>query len=477
MKKRVLALLLSAVMVIGLLPTAAFAVEDTATLVSKALETVNQKTAEDVAMKQAGEDFRKEMETALKTPGETALEALKSEMEAGAEKWDGTAGAEGTDYVYNESDSTLTVKTAAGLAWMAQQMNSGNLLDVDVVLDADIDLSGKLWTPVKMFHGTFDGKGHKIKNLTINNEAFETRLSDLGLFQNIEGTEQSRSAVKNVTFENGAVYAPKYLDTNTSGWSATTYPYFGFAAGCSDFTDYENITVTGSLVLYVDGGAAGIVDDASANNTRGNSIKSCKVENATAYVSGDFFGMTYHTANAPVVENCSVSGDFYTHDSFYGITGEAEYGAQIKNCSVNGTIYSGTSIYGISDEIGENEYLAGDENGQNLLSGCTVNLNACTESSFYGLADEVADDSRITDCAVSGSFYAAGYFAGLVYDLYGGTVQNCTVTGTVYADDGSGAVYEASDYTDNGILLTNVQVELTARYKNTGGDSSGLVYI
>lgn len=475
MKKRILSMLLSVALIVGIVPTTAFAANETTDLSAQAVETVSKKTAEYEAMKQEGEAFQTEMETKLKTPGKKALNDLKDSISSITDSWNAVAAEAGTDYVYDNAANTVTVKTAAGLAWMAQKMNGGEFLDTVVTLDGDIDLAGKLWTPVKGFKGTFDGQGHKISNLTINNE-FDTANREvyLGLFQDITGTAEKHSFVKNVTFENAAVYAPKYPNSNNG--QQTIFPDFGFVAGYSDFTDYENITVTGKLLLYTDGCAAGVVYDLAYEPSRGNSIKNCKVEDVTAYITGDFTGMTYNAYNAPVIENCSVSGSFYTGDSFTGIAYYAAYGAAIRNCSVSGEVYSGSNIYGICYEMYGNEYDEGDGNGQNVLSDCKVELTACTEDGFYGLAYEVEDDSLVTDCAVSDTIYANYTFAGLIYELYGGSVQNCNVTGTVYAYHGAGAVYDADDDTDNGVSLIDVNVDLNVRYESNGGNNGGLVY-
>lgn len=88
MKKRILALLLSAVMVIGLLPTAALAAEDTATLADAAAQAVTQKTTEAETFKTEMESFRDQMERTLKTPGEERLTALETNIGAVRDKWE-----------------------------------------------------------------------------------------------------------------------------------------------------------------------------------------------------------------------------------------------------------------------------------------------------------------------------------------------------------------------------------------------------
>ena len=480
MKKRLLAMLLSTVMIVSLLPTAVFAadgqMQTAQDLSASAVTAVVNKTAEAEAFKKEMETFRDGAPKTLKETGEEKLTALKSNIASVTPKWEDVTATEGADYSYDVAPNTLSVSTAAGLAWMARQINAGSLKGTAVTLADNIDLSGKLWTPAKDFTGTFDGQGHKITGLTINNESFETegKFTYLGLFQNIKGSETARSFVKNVTFENVSVYAPIFATTSEE----KRWPSFGTVAGYSDYTDYENITVTGDLTLFADGDAAGIVYDSAYDYSRGNSIKNCKVENATVSASEDFSGITYNAYNAPEVENCTVSGNFFVGDEFAGIAYNAGYGAAILNCSVSGEVYSGNDIYGLCYMVEENEYAEGDGNGQNIISGCTVDLNACAKDDLFGLVYEMYDDTCISNCNVSGKFYAGSYFYGLGQILRdGGTVENCSVRGTAYAGSYSAAGFEEVYGSDEGSLeaaeVRHIDVDLTAYYKD--GQVGGLI--
>ena len=86
MKKRLLAMLLSAVMLISLLPTAAFAADEQTqtaqTLSADAVKAVADKTAAGEALKTEMEAFRESMEKSLKTPGEKKLDNLKANIHA-----------------------------------------------------------------------------------------------------------------------------------------------------------------------------------------------------------------------------------------------------------------------------------------------------------------------------------------------------------------------------------------------------------
>ena len=458
-------MLLSTVMIVSLLPTAALAadgqMQTAQDLSANAVTAVAAKTAEAEAFEKEMEAFRSGMEKALKDPGAKKLTELAANIGLVTDKWKDVTATEGTDYNYDVVSNTLSVSTAAGLAWMAKQVNADSLVGTAVTLADDIDLSGKLWTPAQNFTGTFDGQGHTISGLTINNEVIGSKLEYLGLFRNIAGTADKHSFVKNVTFENVTVYAPSFL---TAGGD-TIWPYFGTVAGYSDYTDYENITVTGTVTIYADYAAAGIV--MAKDDSTGNSFRGCKVD-ATVYSVEDFYGVVGYVDADTLIESCSLNGCFYSEDGFYGIANEATGGVTIRGCSVSGDLYAGSTSYGICSEFGT--YGAEDE--QNLMADCSVALNAWVDSSFYGLTEYTNGDSTTTDCHVSGNFYIDSEFCGLMEYLYdGGAVQDCSVRGKVYADymleGGMDELYGAEN-TERAAKITRVRVDLTA-YAEDGG--------
>ena len=463
MKKRVLTILLSAAMMIGLLPTAAFAAEGkTPTaqdLSENAVTAVAAKTAEAEAFKTEMETFRDGVPKTLKETGAKKLTELAANIGLVTDKWEDVTATAGTDYSYDVASNTLSVSTAAGLAWMAKQVNAGSLVGTAVTLADDIDLSDKLWTPAQNFTGTFDGQGHTIRGLTINNEAMGTKLEYLGLFQNITGTEATHSFVKNVIFDNVTVCAPGFLP---AVGDKKVWPSFGTVAGYSDYTDYENITVTGTMALGAEY-EAGIV--VAKKDSAGNSFRGCKVA-ATVYSTSGFYGIVGYV-NAGTIESCSLNGCFYSEDGFYGIANEAK-GVTIRGCSVSGDLYADDTAYGICYELGT----YGAEYEQNVMADCSVALSAWVDSSFFGLTGSTNGDSTTTDCHVSGTFYIDSEFCGLMEYLYGGgTVQDCSVSGKVYAgymmEGGMDELYGAEN-TERAAKVTRVQVDLTA-YAEDGG--------
>ena len=136
-----------------------------------------------------------------------------------------------------ESNGSYTVTSADGLMNIAKLVNGGKT-DINITLTADIDLTGKNWTPIgtsfsNKYTGTFDGGGHTIKGLTVTtNDQF------VGLF----GSIGNAGTVKNVMMEDVQI---------TSNRSS------GFAGGVAGYSDgtIENCSVSGSVsgTVYVGG--------------------------------------------------------------------------------------------------------------------------------------------------------------------------------------------------------------------------------
>ena len=141
------------------------------------------------------------------------------------------------DIIVPYDKGSYTVTSADGLMNIAKLVNGGKT-DINITLTADIDLTGKNWTPIgtsfsNKYTGTFDGGGHTIKGLTVTtNDQF------VGLF----GSIGYAGTVKNVMMEDVQI---------TSNRSS------GFAGGVAGYSDgtIENCSVSGSVsgTVYVGG--------------------------------------------------------------------------------------------------------------------------------------------------------------------------------------------------------------------------------
>ena len=151
--------------------------------------------------------------------------------------------AEDLGYIYDSNTNTYTVYNADGLlAWneAAQKDRS-----INCTLTADIDLTGKDWSPIgtnfyNSYTGTFDGGGHTIMGLTVT-----TNDQYVGLF----GRLGKAGTVKNVVMD---------------GIQITCNHRLGYAGGVAGFSwgIIENCSVSGSISGTVSvGGVVGVQRD------------------------------------------------------------------------------------------------------------------------------------------------------------------------------------------------------------------------
>ncbi len=185
--------------------------------------------------------------------------------------WDGTASP------ITPSGTVYTVTTAAELAWLSLNNDANNGYNgYTIRLDADINLDGRLWTPLgsstKPFLGTLEGQNHVVKGLR-----FLQGSSAIGLL----GTIGSTGAVSHIgvagdkILANGkhAVGALAGVNngTITYAWSSTEIAIAGTVVG--GLVGVNNGTIdhcynAGLILQTVDtiGGLAGINSGTISNS-------------------------------------------------------------------------------------------------------------------------------------------------------------------------------------------------------------------
>ena len=168
------------------------------------------------------------------TNGKTFVYKMKNatDWQAGGEYTYTVSLAAAKDLGYTiESNGSYTVTSADGLINVAELVNGGKT-DINITLDKDIDLTGKDWTPIgtnyeKRYKGTFDGRGHTIKGLTVTtNDQF------VGLF----GYLDRAGTVKNVVMEGIQITSNHVLMSGNTGGVV------GYSWGT-----IENCSVSGSV--------------------------------------------------------------------------------------------------------------------------------------------------------------------------------------------------------------------------------------
>ena len=168
------------------------------------------------------------------TNGKTFVYKMKNatDWQAGGEYTYTVSLAAAKDLGYTiESNGSYTVTSADGLINVAELVNGGKT-DINITLGKNIDLTGKGWTPIgtnyeKRYKGTFDGRGHTIKGLTVTtNDQF------VGLF----GYLDRAGTVKNVVMEGIQITSNHVLMSGNTGGVV------GYSWGT-----IENCSVSGSV--------------------------------------------------------------------------------------------------------------------------------------------------------------------------------------------------------------------------------------
>ena len=220
------------------------------------------------------------------TNGKTFVYKMKNatDWQAGGEYTYTVSLAAAKDLGYTiESNGSYTVYNADGLLNIAELVNGGKTY-INITLTADIDLTGKDWTPIgtdynNSYTGTFDGGGHTIKGLTVmTNDQYAGLFGDLG----------EAGTVKNVVMEGVQI-------TNNHG--------SGYAGGVvgNSWGTIENCSVSGSVsgTMRV-GGVVG--------NQWYGSITGCS-SSATVKGMGDVGGVAGDTNAGATLTACYATGN------------------------------------------------------------------------------------------------------------------------------------------------------------------------
>lgn len=308
-------------------------------------------------------------------------------------KFEPTQGYEMIDGIYH-------IYNAKGLqAWAQEIIANANVLNKDVILEKDIDLTGVDWTPVGRdmntgtgYAGDFDGNGKFIYNLVV-----ESNASNVGFF----GGLAEKAKVHNVKFANAQV-------TATSGAA-----YAGVIAG-SSMGKIESCNVRSSQVA---GHYAGAI--VGNNSVQVNGCNALDVEVSATHAAGGIAGASYGKT-----EYCSVSGNSHitttgSSTRAGGIIGTSSQeggvstSGRLLKCAVDGATISGYWAGGIA---GENSF---GIVAQCIANRVTVTHNSSQPSSRLG---GVVGYNTRGDVVASYSVYSTIGTEKLISEAMGGIV-------------------------------------------------------
>ena len=216
-------------------------------------------------------------------------------------------------------------------------------------LTTDIDLQGKYWVPIAEFRGVFDGDGHAIINMMVNDYMEETFLGlvfrSSGLFAKII----TPSIVKNLAVLNANVD----IDVSSE---------FGIGALCGEANKAQinNCYVTGTIP-----NGAGIVGNLS-NGSSMNNCYSVVVNSKAGLVTRNAYSSIYNSYASGVSDvGFAISQNEYSStdstktalamNSFSVIDSTSEVGFVTENKgNINKCYYLNSNTYGVKTNKSEN---------------------------------------------------------------------------------------------------------------------------
>ena len=224
------------------------------------------------------------------TNGKTFVYKMKNatDWQAGGEYTYTVSLAAAKDLGYTiESNGSYTVTSADGLMNIAKLVNGGKT-DINITLDKNIDLTGKVWTPIgtdydNAYTGTFDGGGHTITGLTVTtNDQYAGLFGYLGKFGKF-------CTVKNVVMDGIQITCNHRLGSA------------GGVAGYSRAVTIENCSVSGSVSGTMRAG--GVV-----GGLNGGSITGCS-SSATVKGTLNVGGVAGETNSGATMAACYATGN------------------------------------------------------------------------------------------------------------------------------------------------------------------------
>ncbi|WP_273371813.1 PL29 family lyase N-terminal domain-containing protein [Alistipes megaguti] len=262
-------------------------------------------------------------------------------------------------YIYDSGTNTYMVHSVDGLlAWNEVARSD---LSTNCTLEADINLTGKEWTPVGTFssyNGTFDGGNHTITGLTVN----QPETNNVGLI----GFLGSGGKVQNLTLERvnitGANYVGGVVGDN----------YYGIVTACNVSGSISGQSSVGGVAGYNYSGSVTTCDYAGSISGQSN----------IGGVAGSNYG---------IMTDCYAMGDVSgTDSSVGGVVGSNTVGGIVTACyHASGSISGQSNVGGVA---GQNDssivtacyHASGSISGQSNVGGVVgYNSNSTVAACYW----------------------------------------------------------------------------------------------
>ncbi len=296
------------------------------------------------------------------------------------------------------------ISTPEELAWITYENNTlGNKFTGSYFeLDTNIPLYGKYWTPIgnntDNFEGNFDGAGHSISNMLIEDE----NASYQGLFGYIAGAD-----ITDIRLVEPKIEADSYVGA-----------FVGYANNNSSLSKLH-ATSTAGYISNVQNYAGGIVGYLTGLSSIINSSSVISV-NATVFVSDTEFGKVGGIAgyvNNSLVSQVYNTGNISGYNYVGGVAGYLDGASTVENSYNRGNISAietagGTAAYvNAGTNIIRYTYNTGNISGSTSgailgdnQASSTLNYNYfLTGSDSYGVGSPASSFSSQTESKTSGT--------------------------------------------------------------------------
>ena len=326
------------------------------------------------------------------------------------------AAAEDPGYTYDSNTNTYTVYSAKGLlAWNEAAQSD---LSTNCTLTADITLpevaeGESNWTPVgnydNQYTGTFDGNGHTITGLTVNqgrtdNVGLIGGLGTGGKVQNVTLTDVSVTGYMNVGGVVGANDKGTVTACTASGDVTGTGNHVGGVVGWN-YGTVTACTATGDVSGNRDvGGVAGYNE---------GSVTGCY---ATGDVSGnrDVGGVAGWNCSSGTVTACTASGSVSGNEAVGGVVGWNYINGTVTGCYATGDVSGNEDVGGVvgyntnSSTVTACYHANGTVSGPAGTTGGVVGYNNDTVTACYwsnyagdGIGNGTGDATKVDGTTVT----------------------------------------------------------------------------
>ena len=366
------------------------------------------------------------------------------------------------------SGEKYSISSPADLQKLADYIKAGNdTTGIEFVLAEDIDLSSiSNWTPIgenstNPFKGIFDGNGHVIKNLTINNLS----RNYAGLF----GYTDSGAVIKNIGIEGGFIKA-----------RASCAGLVGYSTSTNIENCYSTIDVTG--YANVGGLIGGIYESVVTNCYTTGNVKGedeniggligstncystpCSILNCytTVNVVGEYYqtgGLVGYNRYA-YITNCYTTGDVTGVHFTGGIAGRGEY--QMTNC------YSTGNVTGTYSHVGGIAGYAYD-----MISCYSTGKITGGASLVGGLAGSTQDGMVVENSYSTSQVSGVSSVGGLIGESKLDKILNSYASGTVSGEKFVGGLIGEAEYDRDYKTLDIIDTAVYSKVSGVEANSTG----